>query len=321
MLESWEHGVAVTLTRNPHYWREGKPYLDKVVFQYVPDDNTRVLQLESGDCNVASAIPHSQVDRLKGIDGLDVLVEAYYAWNTLLLRNTQAPLDDKAVRQALAYATPREAILKTVLFGYAELATSQIGPNEFNNPDVAGYPYDMDKARSLLASSSAPDGFELTISIASGDSVSKQTAQVIQQEWANLGVNVTVEEADIGTAIDNWYSGKSQSFLTPAEMLSSDTLSNDELSFIFFSPDACCDSFFTGYSNPEAIAILEEANGSLDEAVRQAKFYELQQLTMDDTATITMFNTLARTGIRREVQNFHTVPTGWWNLDEVSLAQ
>lgn len=321
MLESWDAGVQLTLVKNPHYWRENRPYLDKLVVAYVPDDNTRGLQLESGDSQVAAAIPHSQVDRLKDTDGIDVLVEPYYAWNTLLLRNTLAPLDDKNVRQALAHATPRETILEKVLFGYADLATSQIGPNLYNSPDVAPYPYDVDKAKELMAASKAPQGFELKLDIASGNSISSQIAQVLQQEWAELGVKLTIQEFDFGTAIDNWYTGKSQALLTPPEMLSSDTLSNDELSFILYVPEACCDSFFTGYDNPQAATILNEANGSLDDATRQAKFYELQALTMDDMATIPLFDTLARTGLRDEVQNFHTVPTGWWNLDDVWLKQ
>ncbi|MGH2595629.1 MAG: ABC transporter substrate-binding protein, partial [Actinomycetota bacterium] len=72
MFDSWTKGQQLKLVKNPHYWREGKPYLDSVTFTVVPDDNTRVLQLRGGQANVIEFPPYSAVTSLQQTSGLAV---------------------------------------------------------------------------------------------------------------------------------------------------------------------------------------------------------------------------------------------------------
>ena len=96
------------LERNPNYWREGEPYLDSVVFEYIPDSNTRTLQLRSGQADVADGIPYNQVESLDASEGITVEVADSLKWDAIWLNNTEPPLDEPEVRQALNYATRRE---------------------------------------------------------------------------------------------------------------------------------------------------------------------------------------------------------------------
>jgi peptide/nickel transport system substrate-binding protein len=83
LLQSFVKGAGVNLVRNPHYWQAGKPYLDKVVFSYIPDDNSRVLQLKSGEVDVISAVPPAQFAALQADTA--VVVKAFPSWSLDLL--------------------------------------------------------------------------------------------------------------------------------------------------------------------------------------------------------------------------------------------
>ena len=64
VVQSWTRGQNLKMSRNPHYWRPGQPYLDGVEFDFITNDNTRILNLQSGQADVAENIPFSQVDSL-----------------------------------------------------------------------------------------------------------------------------------------------------------------------------------------------------------------------------------------------------------------
>ena len=118
VVTDWKRGQYLKMSRNPHYWRSGQPYLDGVEFDYITNDNTRILSLQSGQVDVAESIPFSQVDSLnKGSTRVEIAPLA--SIDAIWLNNTHKPFDDKLVRQALNYATDKDAINRVVYFGHA----------------------------------------------------------------------------------------------------------------------------------------------------------------------------------------------------------
>jgi len=310
------------LKANPNYWRPGEPYLDEVVFQFVPDANTRTLQLRSGDVDVADAIPYNQVDSLDGTDGITMEVADSLKWDSIFLNTTEPPLDEVEVRKALAYATPTDQILDAVLFGNAQVANSQIPRVKYWDESVEPYPYDLEQAQASLAESSVPDGFDIELQIPSGDAVEKQTAEILKSEWAKIGVNVTIAPSDFGTMFGDWLSGKGgQAATFPGDALSSDTVSDDEIAALMYDPESGLNSLGTFYENPKIIDLLDKAAGTLNEDERAAAFAEIQQLGMDDLPSIPLFFTKSVTGYQDSVQGFQTYPIGWWPLREVWISE
>jgi peptide/nickel transport system substrate-binding protein len=323
MVESWDRGQQLTLVRNPNYWNAPQPYLDGVTFRFIADDNTRLLQLQQGEVHVAEEVPYAQLDRVDALDGVSVVSEPVFKWDAIWLNTAIPPLDEVGVRQALNYATPKEQILESVLFGRGDIANHVIARVKYWDPDVPAYPYDLARAQELMAASSVPDGFDLNLLVVSGDSTEQAMAQALQAAWAEIGVNVTIEPVDISTAFGRWLAADNvdQAATFPGSALSSDTLSDDNLVFVFMDADAGLNAFGTGWRNADAVAALKEANGSFDEAVRAENFAEAQQIAMDGAPAVPLFFTNARTGIRDEVRDFKTLPTGWWSLREAWLAQ
>ena len=322
MVTSFKRGQETVLERNPHYWREGQPYLDEVKFEFVPDANTRTLELRSGEVDVADGIPYNQVDSLAATDGINVEVADSLKWDSVFFNTKQAPLDEVEVRQALNYATPKEQILDAVLFGNAAVANSQIPPVKYWDESIDPYPYDIEKAQELMSESSVPDGFDLELQIPSGDAVEKQTAEIIKSEWAKIGVNVSIVPRDFGTMFSDWLEGKGGDAATfPGDALSSDTLSDDEIAALMYDPAAGLNSLGTFYDNKQVTDLLADAKGTLDEGQRADDFSQIQQIGQDDAPAVPLFFTKSVTGYQDTVQNFQTYPIGWWPLREVWLSE
>lgn len=319
-VKSYTRGQKTVLERNPLYWRQGQPYLDSVVFEFVPDANTRVLKVRSGEADVADAIPYNQVESLENTEGISIEVAKALSWTSIFLNSTKKPLQDKKIRQALNYATPKEAILESVLYGNAEIANSNIPPLKYWDESLAPYPFDLKEAEKLMSESSAPDGFDLELTIPSGDPVAQQTVEIIKQEWAKIGVNVNIVPKEFGAMFSAWLEGKGGMAATfPGGALSSDTLSDDEIAAITLDPSGGLNSLGTYYDNPKVNKLIKEAKGTLNEEQRAKDFAEVQKIALEDAPAVPLFFTKSINAVSDEVKGFQTYPIGWWPLREAWL--
>ncbi len=199
VVDSLAEGRELRLRRNPGYWRTGQPYLDGVTMRFLPDDNARILDVTSGQADVAEAIPYSQIAALSAKPNIEVETSVTTGIDHVYLNTTRAPLDDVRVRQALAYATPVEQIVRTVYFGNATAADDVLPNGRYEDPDAAPLRYDLDRARALLKQAGHAGGFPLTLSIVGSDSVSKQLASILQESWRPLGVQLRIVQKDAPT--------------------------------------------------------------------------------------------------------------------------
>jgi peptide/nickel transport system substrate-binding protein len=318
-LKKFAKGQFTHLVRNTNYWKPDKPLLDEVMIPYVTDDNTRILKLQAQEIDAAVNIPYAQIDQLNAQDKIDVLIEPLFRFDGIWINHAKKPLDDKNVRQALNYATDTESIIKSVLFSKAEVANHMMPKMKYWRDDVQTYPYDLEKAKSLIASSSVPSGFSLPLVVPTGDSIIAQVAQIVKESWSQIGANVQIQNLDIGTAYTNFsnfnYTIGANWYIT------SDVTAPDELAALQFDYEALggTHSFFTNYRSPEATRLIAAAAGATNDSVREQAFGDLQQLVMDDAVEVALYFTPARTGLHTYVKDFHTVKTAWWRLEDVWL--
>jgi peptide/nickel transport system substrate-binding protein len=317
-LQEFAKGQHVHLVKHDGYWKEDRPHVDEVMIPYVTDDNTRILRVQGGEVDAAVAIPYAQIDQLDAQDEIDVQIEELFRFDGMWLNHAEAPLDDVKVRQALNYATDKEAMLKSIFFDKVEIANHMMPKMKYWREDVAAYPYDPERAKSLIDESKAAGGFTLPIVIPTGDVIIQQMAQILKESYSGIGVNVQITNLDIGTAYTNFssfnYKAGANWYIT------SDVPGPDELAAIQFdfSAESGTKSFFTNYNSERATELVLEA-GRGDDATREQVFGELQQLVMDDAVLVALFFTPARAALRSHVKDFKTVKTAWWRLEDVWL--
>jgi peptide/nickel transport system substrate-binding protein len=317
-LQEFAKGRQVHLVKHEGYWKQDRPHLDEVVIPYVTDDNTRILRVQGGEVDAAVAIPYAQIDQLDAQDDIDVQIEELFRFDGMWLNHAKSPLDDVKVRQALNYATDKEAMLKSIFFDKVEVANHMMPKMKYWRDDVPAFEYDPERAKSLIAESKAADGFTIPIVIPTGDVIIQQIAQIVKESYAGIGVNVQITNLDIGTAYTNFsgfnYTAGANWYIT------SDVPGPDELAAIQFdfSATSGTKSFFTNYNSKKATELVQEAGRSEDDT-REQLFGELQQLVMDDAVLVALFFTPARAALRSNVKDFKTVKTAWWRLEDVWL--
>jgi ABC-type transport system substrate-binding protein len=193
VLKERVKGDHVTLARNDSYWGKRPTYL-RQVFKVVPDAATREALVRSGQAQVVLLPPISDLPSLQKDPTVKVLLAAsdrsvFFAMDTV---DKQQPLlQNPQVRQALNYAINRDAIVKSTLFGAADVATAPMAPSVFGYCQVPNpYKYDPDQARSLLQKANA-SGLTISLLSPTGRYLQDwQAAQNVANDLRAIGVNV-----------------------------------------------------------------------------------------------------------------------------------
>ncbi|MEM6986583.1 MAG: ABC transporter substrate-binding protein, partial [Pseudomonadota bacterium] len=197
----WRANEAVVIEANSDYWG-GAPALQAVVFRPITDANTRTAEMLAGGIDLMVEVPPLALDKFSA-DPYTIHEQAGpHVW-FLILNAKEGPFADKRVRQAANYAINKEAIVNDVLEGTAAVAAGPTPPAFAwaYNDSLTPYPYDPDKARSLLADAGV-DGAELTFYVTEGgsgmlDPVAMGTA--IQADLNAVGFDVKIETYEWNT--------------------------------------------------------------------------------------------------------------------------
>jgi peptide/nickel transport system substrate-binding protein len=278
MLQRWNKGSQIILVPNPDYWGR-KPYLSKVIFTVVGDGNARVLQLRSGTVDAIDTVPPNQVQSLRSAGQS---VEIVYGQSNLLIPLNEGvkPFQDRNVRLALSYALDRAAVSKVGYFGFAKPALSALPPGtSFYQPNY-GVPYDLAKAKALLAKSSVPNGFTFTLTVPAGNAAFSALAQIWAASLKQIGVTAKIVQIEATTAFNNWLQKKYQALIQPWANDTPDAMEFAELGI------AGQDGFFTGYKNPVANKVAAAGEASLSPAGRQKAYTQIQQIAARDQPQI-----------------------------------
>ena len=316
-LKSMTKGAGATLIRNPHYWQPGKPYLDEVVFSYIPDDNSRVLQLKSGEVSVISAVPPAQVSSLKADSS--VVVGLFPAWSVdLLFFNEKLPqFKDRHVRRAIAHALNIPAIARATTFGTAKAGGSFMPPSLQFYADVPTLSYSLASAKSELAKSGYPRGFSTSLLIDSGDQAWVEAAQIIQQQLAPLHIRVSVRPLDNAAYTAAFEAFNYDMMINNAinDISDADEMASFNIDFV----SGGSKSFWTYYDNPTAIALVHRAEAELSGSKRAALYRQIQELIAQDAPFIALDYPPNIYAWSPRVHNFAVNPGGAYRLEDVWL--
>ena len=310
----WKKGDSITFDRNPHFWNPAKPYLDRVVLSIIADDNVRMLKVQAGDIDVATFVPFNQINKLKRVSGLEVQVAPYDRIDWLQFNNKLPLFQDVKIRQALNYAVNKDAIIKAVLFGYGEAPTSFLPKMYLTDLEQKPYPYDMAKARQLMAESTKPGGFTATLKTVAGDTIGNQVAQIVQQMVLPLGVKLVIQPVENDTQAQQVQNGDyemAQAYMT------SDILDPSELVAYGVQSDGGSNSLYSWYKNPKVDELAHLGLSETNEDKRRAIYKQLQQLVYADAPLLWLYWTPAVTAVRTDVHGFRVLPTGNYWLEDV----
>ena len=198
----WTRGEEIVLKRNDNYW-DDNAYLDTVTFKIVPDDSTRVVQVETGEAHAAMFVPPRDRERLIEIEDINVVDATSLRTIYAGFHTKREPFDDVRVRRALNYAVDNQAIVEQIMQGAGRPSDAPISPDIFGYAQQERYKYNPDKARELLAEAGYEDGFETTFHHPVGRYMMDETiTQAIQSQLADVGVEAQLQTMEWATYLE-----------------------------------------------------------------------------------------------------------------------
>ena len=217
-LAEWTLGQKLVFEKNADYWRAGVPYLDQVVFEVGQEPVVALLRLQSGEVDVpGDGIPPAKFTEVMAdpAQAAQVVIGGQLQTGYITLNVSIPPLDNVDVRKAINMAINKDRITK-IINNRAVPATQPLPPSMPGYTEgYAGYAYDVEAAKALLASAGFADGFETELFVMNTDP-NPRIAQAIQQDLAAIGVKVTlqslaqanvIEAGGAGTAPMIWSGG------------------------------------------------------------------------------------------------------------------
>jgi len=315
MFDSWDKGSQMVLKKNPTYWDEGKPYLDEVVFKVLTDSNARLLQLQGGELDIATDVPFNQIEPLSANPDFNLVPDAVAKIVYMGFNLKREFAQDKNLRQACNYAVDKDLIVTNVLFGAGAPATTYLPLMLGHDDEAVGYPFDLEKAKTLIADSAGKDGFEFSILTTVGDAVGSQVAQLVAASLQQIGGKITIEQVEPGISTERVT--KTQDFDVTLAYYTTDIIDPDELTAFAVYSKGGSDAVWTGYQNDEADALIEAAQTEMDVEKRMGLYTQIQAIHAEDAPFIFLYYPSGRTGTKAAIQNFHILPTGNYRLQEV----
>ncbi|MEM7507732.1 MAG: ABC transporter substrate-binding protein [Pseudomonadota bacterium] len=217
----WKKGQFVRLDKNENYWREGLPYLDRLVGRFIPDASTRTAAMENGEVMYAAygAIPNIDAVRLRDTDGFSVTTEGYSMINPVSLiefDTTEPPFDNPAMRKAISLALDRQFLIDNIWFGYGKPATSALSSN-FSATGLykEGLPNyvanaDLDAAKAMLDEAGiTPDGdgvrARAVLDLIPYGEDWRRAGEYMKQALAPIGIDLELRYEDVPTWLKRVY--------------------------------------------------------------------------------------------------------------------
>lgn len=317
LLDKWDRGQSIRLTRNDGYWQEGKPLLDAVQWNTVPDDSTRVSQVQSGQADVADYIPFSQISSLDAAANLNAKSFPANYTSFLIFNQEFAPFADVHVRRAIAHAVDKEAITKSTLFGTGEPACSMVPPSMPYSSEPDCLQFDVDEAKEEMAQSRFPDGFDVELTI-DNLPISSSIAQILQSELAEIGITIKIKVVDAGQIYTTY---GQQAYQLGFAAWASDIPDPDEQLTFMLDPDAGGNAYYTGYNNPKVTKLVNEGRRTLDSDRRADIYAQVQQIVSQDLPQLPISNQGNPYVWSQDVQNLAVNPMGTIDLLNVGVAK
>jgi peptide/nickel transport system substrate-binding protein len=268
-------GSRLVLEANPTYWG-AKPAWKRVTVRIIPENATRVAALQTGEVSAIYNVPPDAIDRIKGNKDLVVQDTLTTRYNYLYLQNDRPPFNDKRVRLAVNYALDKDQIARVIFKGLAKPASAPMGPaTAFFDKALTPYPYDVAKAKALLAEAGYPNGLKFVMGTPFGRFINdRQVAEAAVGQLAKAGMTADLRVEEWGTSLANLM-GRKYDAMFGAYGGSTDP--DYMLSWLFTAK-----SSVIGFNKPEVEALLADGLKATDDASARKIYERAQKIVWED---------------------------------------
>lgn len=284
MFKDWVQGDRVELEKYPEYWGEPAK-LDKVTFKFISDPNAAFAAVMAGD--VDTFMPFPAPENLPQFDAdprFRVITGSTEGETILSTNNKMEPFDNPKVREAMAHAIDRQAIIDGAMFGYGTPIGTHFAPHHPAYVDLTAQSnYDPEKAKALLAEAGFPDGFSTTLKLPP-PSYARRGGEIIASQLRDVGIQTEISNLEWAQWLEQVFRGKDYGLTIVSHTEPLDI-------GIYARPD-----YYFQYDDADFQKIMADLNNATDPAERDKLLKEAQRKIADDYVNGYLFQ-LANTGV------------------------
>jgi peptide/nickel transport system substrate-binding protein len=308
-IDEFDPSRRLALKRNPSYWGAQKPLLDAIVFQAIPDESSIVAGLRTGQVQLAEFASGLNFQVAKGIASLDTVQAPSTRWVVLDLAGDQEPTSKLEVRQAIALALDRAAILQIAGSGLGQrLGVLPPGLKYWAVPwqELPNQQRDVAKAKALLQKAGYPGRVSMKIRNIVGFPALAAALPVIVDNLREAGIDVTVETVDGGVWIKDWVVPQS-----PPTMNEWGGFVDPDQAFHRHFHSAPGGKDFRRWKNAKADELLDSGRTILDRGRRKQVYDQVQRLMAEDPISLPLYSPDLFYAMQKTVKGFQPHPTGF----------
>lgn len=302
MFEEFVPDQTISYTRFDNYWEAGKPYLDRLIVQTLPEFGSRLLALSAGDIHVMP-VQGGEIQEVLGDPNIQIISGPPASVHFLLFNHADPVVGTTSVRQAISQAIDRAALVAQLLPTSVVADNLAVMPGmEGRRDDLTWYPYDPDGARQLLAEAGFPDGIDVTLTYSRTFPLPDTTflAQAIQAQLADVGIRMQLVEVDTGALFQAVYPDVVHEDFAYQMALAAIGSRGDTQRSVFNW------TYLSNYAglHPAYVDLVSAASREPDETARYELWSAAQQMLHDDVAGVPIDYEATTLAARKEVQGF-----------------
>jgi peptide/nickel transport system substrate-binding protein len=278
-VADWVRGDRIVLAKNKDYHVRGLPHLDKVTFRFIPDPNSALAALKSGDIDVSAfgLGPENVVD-LKKDPRFQVILGDTTNDVILAMNNSKKPYSDKRVRLAITHAINKDEVLKGAMFGLGRVLGSNVDPlNPYFVDMSKAVPYDPAKAKKLLTEAGYPNGFDAVLRVSPQYYYTVRTGEVLVSQLAKVGVKVKIEQIEWGQWLSQVYKDANYDLTIIGHGEPWDIVN-------YANPN-----YYFRWDNKEFQALYRESDQTVDDKKRREQYARLQKMMADEAPVVWLY--------------------------------
>ncbi|MGL5389541.1 MAG: ABC transporter substrate-binding protein [Serratia sp. (in: enterobacteria)] len=311
-LKQYQKDSRILFSAFPDYW-QGKAKIDRLVFSITPDASIRYAKLEKNECQVMPFPNPADLPRMKENKDINLMQKAGLNTGFLAFNTQKAPLDNVKVRQALALAINKPAIIEAVFHGTGIAAKNLLPPGVWSaDADLKDYDYDPEQAKALLKEAGFANGMTIDLWAMPVQRPynpnAKRMAEMIQADWAKVGVTAKIVTFEWGEYLTRVKNGEHQ-----AALMGWTTATGDPDNF--FGPLYSCTSANGGSNSSKWCyqpfdKLILEARAESNHEKRVVLYKQAQQMMHDQMPAVMIAHSTIFEPVRKEVTGYEIDPFG-----------
>ena len=311
----WLEGDHLKYERFSNYWRPGLPLLDALVFKPILDDAVALQSLSSGEIDLDFGAPFPEMARIRSEGKLVLNIAPGMTSQSIWINTTKPPLNDKHVRQALAYSLNVKQMVDSIYFGGAAWNNQ---PMPLDSPwrvtDLPWYNRDINKAKQLLADAGLSQGTSFTLTLPPFTQL-RDHGLIAKDQAKEAGFDISTESLEWGVFVDRVLTKKDYQAAVCGWTTGVDP---DDWMYNMFYTGAAWNC--VNYSNSQVDTLLDQGRAELDPSKRKEIYGNAMKILGDEVPYVWMVTVDSPYAWSRQIKGFTPLASGWLRLEETWLS-